>query len=271
MCRVQGSSATTSTTPRRSVSPCKRTAVSAGASAPTTDPAGAYADAGTGAPTPADLGIYIPVGKAISAAAETVDATGAYNAAGAPLPTDPADAYRGWGARARPLAAARTRIPVSAATSSATKIVNLAHAQSVPTDASEEITRTRLIRPAFSRPETPNGRPSWLTTTMLAPGLRVVEDPAGAYSDAGACHADKGPSRHAQRRGRERADTRGPEHGRFCDQSDVRRGKEILAPPGTYYLRARPRRPPTQEARTAPLARARPRRIRRAHTAVHMR
>src|SRR3984957_2085704 len=59
----------------------------AGASAPTTDPAGTYSAAGASAPTLADPGTYIPVTGATSAAAEIVDPAGTYSLTGASAPT----------------------------------------------------------------------------------------------------------------------------------------------------------------------------------------
>ena len=202
----------------------------AGASAPTTDPAGAFGGAGAGAPTPADLGIYIPVAEATSAAAGTFDATGAHNAAGVPSPTDPAGAYRGWGARARPLVAASTGIPVSEATPSAPKIVNFAGPHVRP-DASEEITDTVGVLAASAALD-PNGAapPGYYYD---AGAWAYVEDPAGACSAAGASAPTRDPA-GTHSGAAASAPTLGAPSPDISVTEAASPAKKIVSPPGTY-------------------------------------
>jgi Protein of unknown function (DUF3383) len=73
----------------------------AGASAPTTDPAGTYSGAGASVPMLAAAGMYIPVTGATSAAAKIVSPPGTYTPPGASAPiTDPGGTYSAAGASA---------------------------------------------------------------------------------------------------------------------------------------------------------------------------
>ena len=154
-----------------------------GASAPTVDPAGTYSGPGASAPTLADPGTYIPMTGATAAAAEIVDPPGTYSGAGASAPTtDPAGTYSGAeasaptrdaagtfspaGASAPTLAAAGTYIPGAGATSSAAELVDLAGTYSGA---------------GASAPTTdPAG------TYSGAGASAPTQDPAGTFSPAGA-------------------------------------------------------------------------------------
>ena len=127
-------------------------------------------------------------------------------------------------------------------------------------------------------------------------------DPAGTYSGAGQRAHARGPGhvhssdrgdllrsgdsrscRHVQRRRRERSDDRSGRHiqqrrasaptlataGTYIPVTGATSAAaEIVSPAGTYAPAARPRRAPTQEARTAAPAQAPRRPTRPAHTAV---
>jgi hypothetical protein len=143
----------------------------AGASAPTTDPAGTYSGPGASAPTPADPGTYIPVTGATSAAMEIVDLAGTYSGPGASAPT-PADPG--------------TYIPVAGATSSGAEIVDPAGYYS-PAGASAP-----TIDPLGTYSVAEAGAPVLAAAGTYIPvtgatscGAEIV-DPAGSYGLAGA-------------------------------------------------------------------------------------
>jgi hypothetical protein len=159
----------------------------AGATAPTTDPAGTYSGAGAGAPTPAAPGTYIPVAGATSASAEVVDPAGAYSLAGASAPTkDPAGTYSAAGASAPTPAAPGTYIPGTGATSSAAEKVDkagtysLAGANAPTTDPAGTYSGKGASAPTLAAAGT------YIPVTGATSAAAEIVDPAGSYSLAGA-------------------------------------------------------------------------------------
>ena len=163
------------------------TTPAAGASAPTTDPAGTYSGAGASAPTPAAPGTYIPVTGATSTAAEVVDKAGTYSLAGASAATkDPAGAYSGAGASAPTLAAPGTYISAAGATSAAAAKVDkagtysLAGASAPTTDPAGTYSGKGASAPTLAAAGT------YIPVTGATSTTAEMVDPAGSYSLAGA-------------------------------------------------------------------------------------
>jgi hypothetical protein len=219
-----------------------------GASAPTTDPAGTDdvgTDDGAGASAPAlaAAGVYIPIAGATSAAAEIVDPTVSYRLAAASAPTTaPASAKTMTQARGRSRSPQRTL----RFRSRRRRPRRRSSTPRAPTVWRARV-RRRPIRPAGAPPLAPARRRS-------RPLARTLQQPG------------RPPPRRrlaltvwpARRRPIRRAET-APPPARQCSRPRARPFQRPEQPPPRHRfspcpahtsLRARPRRRPTQEART---------------------
>jgi hypothetical protein len=159
----------------------------AGASAPTTDPAGAYSGAGASAPTLAAAGTYIPAAGATSAAAEKVDKAGTYSLAGASAPTtDPAGTYSAAGASAPTSAAPGTYIPGTGATSTKAQKVDPAGTYSGAGASAPTTDPAGTYSAAGASAPTPAAAGTYIPVTGATSAAAEMVDPAGSYSLAGA-------------------------------------------------------------------------------------
>jgi hypothetical protein len=161
---------------------------SAGASPPTTDPAGADGGAGASVPTLAAAGAYIPITEATSAA-EIVDPEGVYSLAGASAPTDPVGRRSAAGASAPTLAAQGTYIPVTGATTAAAEIghagaYSLTGVRAATIEPAGRDSAAGAGAPMLAATIDPGGAPPGYYYDAAANSY--VKDPPGTYSTGGA-------------------------------------------------------------------------------------